>query len=871
LRWQIFEAYLDTNHTSDTMRLLIVLVSSCIYSFGYAQPFNVTFRVDMSAEVVPAAGVHIAGNFQSPAGLGDNWNPSSTLMTDANGDKVYEITVSLPPGTYEYKFINGNAWGMDENPPSECSVGGDNNREVTIGDSDVVLPILPFNGCLVFLQLSVNMTGKIVSPEGVHVMGDFQQAAGFAQNWDPASTRMQDQNGDGTYNITLSLPFGTYEYLFVNGNTMSAAETLPNDCTVAGSNGTRNRQIAFSSSTTDADTYCFDSCDKCHPATVFSFDTHWWNDAVFYEIFVRSFYDSDANGIGDFNGMIEKLDYLNDGNLDTKTDLGITGIWLMPMMKSPSYHGYDVSDYYAVEPDYGTSEQFENFLDAAHQRGIKVIIDLVMNHSSSQHPWFTQSTAGSNGYRDWFRWSDNNPGGTGPWGQTIWHPAGGDFYYGLFWSGMPDLNYRHIPVKDEMFNVVDFWLDKNVDGYRLDAIKYLVEDGSVLENLPETFTLLEEFNDVYKTNNPEAFSIGEVWSGTESIVPYVQHDRLDACFEFGLAGAVIDAINSGITSDLEDQLIKVLDAYPQLQYGTFLTNHDIDRVFNAFGSHVDKMKLAASIYLTLPGVPFIYYGEEVGMTGTGADENKRKPMQWSDQPNAGFSTVTPWATPGTNWQTNNVADMNADPNSILSHYRKLIHIRNAHESLRRGQTVLVNSTDDALFGFARILGEEGIISLANTAALTTNPLLSMERSSLPLGEYFVTELLTFQPMGKITINAEGGFTGWDAGTNNVGAYASRLLLLSLADPTTSVEQPVATATMQIMPNPAHDSFEVSINDTHRDVNISIYTTAGVLVFQKKNVDENIVIQTSRWAPGMYIVNISDAQGRLLAKEMIAVE
>ena len=586
---------------------------------------------------------------------------------------------------------------------------------------------------------------------------------------------------------------------------------------------------------------------------------------------MRSFYDSNGNGIGDFNGMTSKLDYLNDGNPETTNDLGITGIWLMPMMKSPSYHGYDVSDYYATEPDYGTMEDFENFLDAAHQRGIKVIIDLVMNHSSSQHPWFTQSIAGSNGYRDWFRWSETDPGGIGPWGQDLWHPAGGDFYYGLFWSGMPDLNYRNTAMKDEMFNVVDFWLDKNVDGYRLDAIKYLVEDGNVLENIPETFTLLEEFNDVYNANNPEAFTIGEVWSSTESIVPYVQNERLDACFEFGLAGAVLDAVNTGITADLEDQLVKVLGAYPQLQYGTFLTNHDIDRVFNTFGSNADKMKLAASIYLTFPGVPFIYYGEEIGMVGTGADENKRKPMQWTDQANAGFSNISPWATLGSNWQTNNVEEMSADPNSILSHYRNLTHIRNRYESLRRGQTLVIHSTADAVFSFARVLGEEAILTVANTGTETADQLLTMERSSLPAGEYFVTDLLENQPFGKIVINEDGGFNEWQSTSESIGGRESWILLLSLTNPVTSIEDPKNVISIQVMPNPAHDSFEITLNDIDGAHSIQIYNAAGVLIHQQMNVEERLSIDTSSWAAGMYIVQILNAKGKMLGKKMVAVD
>ncbi|MEO5906975.1 MAG: alpha-amylase family glycosyl hydrolase, partial [Saprospiraceae bacterium] len=628
---------------------LIILLSTCFYSFTLAQNVNVTFRVDMKAESVAPGGVHIAGSFQTLAGLSDNWNPASTLVIDANADGIYEITVSLPPGTYEYKFINGNAWGMDENPPTDCSIGSTNNREVTVGNIDLVLPVVPFNGCIVTLRLAVNMTGQSISPDGVHVMGDFQQAAGYAQNWDPASITMTDLNKDGTYEIVLTLPFGNYQYLFVNGNTTLAAEDLTVDCTVLGSNGNQNRILNYQSATDKPDVFCFNRCDKCHPSVVFEFDTYWWNDAVFYEIFVRSFHDSDGNGIGDFNGLTEKLDYLNDGNPETNNDLGITGIWLMPMMKSPSYHGYDVDNYYVTEPDYGTMQEFENFLDAAHQRGIKVIIDLVMNHASSENPWFTQSANSTNGYRDWFIWSDTDPGTIGPWGQDLWHQRNGDFYYGLFWSGMPDLNYRHLPVKEEMFDVVDFWLDKNVDGYRLDAIKYLVEDGNVVENTAETFELLEEFNDVYKANNPDAFTVGEVWSSTESIIPYVQEDRLDACFEFGLAGAILDAVNNSNPENLEQQLSKVLDAYPALQYGTFLTNHDIDRVFSAFGSNVEKMKLAASLYLTLPGVPFLYYGEEVGMIGTGDHLNIRRPMQWADQAHGGFSSVTPWNALGGNF------------------------------------------------------------------------------------------------------------------------------------------------------------------------------------------------------------------------------
>ena len=191
---------------------------------------SVTFRVDMSAETVAAGGVHIAGSFQSAAGLGSNWNPATTAVPDLDGDDIYEITVLLPPGTYEYKFINGNAWGMDENPPSDCSIGNTNNREVTVANAALLLPPHPFNGCITTLRFAINMSNQTVSPEGVHVMGNFQQAAGFAQNWDPASTAMQDLNGDGTYELDLTMPFGNYQYVFVNGNTAAQAENLSGSC-----------------------------------------------------------------------------------------------------------------------------------------------------------------------------------------------------------------------------------------------------------------------------------------------------------------------------------------------------------------------------------------------------------------------------------------------------------------------------------------------------------------------------------------------------------------------------------------------------------------------------------------------------------------
>ncbi|MCC6281056.1 MAG: hypothetical protein IT262_10675, partial [Saprospiraceae bacterium] len=234
---------------------------------------SVTFRVNMSAETVAASGVHIAGSFQSAAGLGANWSPGATAVPDVNGDHIYELAVSLPPGTYEYKFINGNAWGMDENPPSDCSIGNTNNREVTVQNVALVLPAHPFNGCITTLRLAVNMSNQTVSPEGVHVMGNFQQAAGFAQNWDPASTAMQDLNGDGTYELDLTMPYGNYQYVFVNGNALANAETLTGSCSEPGDNGLQVRKVNFDADTEAPAVFCFNTCDNCPSSAVYHYNT----------------------------------------------------------------------------------------------------------------------------------------------------------------------------------------------------------------------------------------------------------------------------------------------------------------------------------------------------------------------------------------------------------------------------------------------------------------------------------------------------------------------------------------------------------------------------------------------------------------------
>jgi len=486
----------------------------------------------------------------------------------------------------------------------------------------------------------------------------------------------------------------------------------------------------------------------------------WWNDAVFYEIFVRSFYDSDGDGSGDIAGLIQKLDYLNDGDPDTTDDLGVTGIWLMPIFQSPSYHGYDVVDYYTVEEDYGTNEDFLRLMEEAHNRGIRVIVDMVFNHTSNQHPWFIASLDPDSEYRDWYIWVDEAPQQKGPWGQTVWHQADAGYYYGLFWSGMPDLNYNNPQVSEQMLDVARFWLEEmGVDGFRLDAIKFLIEEDWKLEHTKATLAWLSHFRDFYKRIKPEAVTVGEVWDPIGKIVPYLQEGALDLAFEFDTAKAIIQSVNSGSSRPIAIVHSLAAEFYPPGQFAPFITNHDQNRAMSQLGNDWAKAKMAAFLLLTSPGVPFIYYGEEIGMTGVKPDERLRTPMQWSPEENAGFTTGEPWQQVKSNFKARNVQTLSQDPDSLLSLYRRLISLRNAHEALRVGEYLAVEADVESLYAFLRHSDEETLLVLAN---LGHEPVAeySLSLDEGPLKEGSAVELLSSTPVSPPVVNAGGGFDGY---------------------------------------------------------------------------------------------------------------
>jgi glycosidase len=463
----------------------------------------------------------------------------------------------------------------------------------------------------------------------------------------------------------------------------------------------------------------------------------WARGAVFYEIFVRSFADSNADGIGDFNGLISRLDYLNDGNPATTTDLGVDGIWLMPIFQSPSYHGYDTLDYETIESDYGTNADFQRFLDEAHRRGIRVIIDFVMNHTGSDHPWFIDSASAiSSPRRNWYVWSATDPGWRQPWGgnDPSWHRRNNAYYYGAFWSGMPDLNYRSSEVKAEMLRLSNHWLGQGVDGYRLDATRYLVETGpgeAGQADTTATHQVLKELSAEVRRVKPDAILVAENTTDTVRLAAYFGStatikggDEMPMNFNFPLASAVLQGVNTANADPIRETLQDVISAYPAGVIDTpFLTNHDQTRVATVLGNDAGKLRSAAAILLTLPGAPFIYYGEEVGMQNgpTSADESKRTPMPWNAS--GGFTAAAPWHGYAPGIEVNNIESQINDPESLWSYYRDWIAARKSSPGLRKGD-IKPLETGRQVLGFLRNSGDERVLVLHNLSSLAiqTGPL-----------------------------------------------------------------------------------------------------------------------------------------------------
>jgi glycosidase len=499
----------------------------------------------------------------------------------------------------------------------------------------------------------------------------------------------------------------------------------------------------------------------------FPLEAGWWDSAVCYEVFVRSFFDSDGDGIGDLPGLVQKLDYINDGDPGSQRDLGASCIWLMPVAEAASYHGYDVTDYYAVEQDYGTAADFQRLVAEAHRRGINVIVDLVLNHTSSQHPWFQEALRDPQSkYRDWFIWSEANPGYPGPWGQQVWHrsPARAEYYYGIFYAGMPDLNYRNPEVTAEAQKISAFWLGElGADGFRLDAIKHIVEAGREQENTRETFAWLRQYRASLRRAHPSVLTVGEIFGGRPGVLDPYYPDQLDTYFEFDIGAGIIAAAGSGNAAAYIDAVSAAYQRLPFQRWAPFLTNHDQERVMTTLAGDESRMRVAAVALLTLPGLPFVYYGEELGMAGAKPDERIRTPMQWSSEPGAGFTEGSPWQALQGDAAQVHVAAQDADPGSLLNLYRRLIHLHSGHPALASGSfTPLTVQAQPAVAAFLRVQGEDAALVVINFGDQALSGVtLSAATSDLAPGTYNAEPLLGAEAAAPLTVGANGALDGYE--------------------------------------------------------------------------------------------------------------
>lgn len=809
------------------MKNLCLITIALLFTVAtHAQTTNVQFQVNMNYKIAlgtfnPATQtVDIAGTF-------NNWGAPTTALSDSDADGIYTVSIALPIGTgIQFKTRINALWNGTEE-----FAGGGPNRMYTVAANGIVAYWYNDQVSPDVLSVAFTSSANVVQPGQSVQFTD--QSTGNPVTWEwsfpggsPAVS--SDQNplvaypDVGVYSVSLTV---------TNAASQSLTETHANLIRV------------------DA------------------MQTYWWNDRVFYEVFLRSFKDSNGNGIGDIQGLISKLDYLNDGNPATTTDLGVTAIWLMPVQQSPSYHGYDTTDYMTVEADYGTNADFAALTAAAHARGIKVIIDMVMNHTSNLDPWFIASQTASNPKRDWYIWENTNPGTPGPFAGDPWHALNSDYFYGCFNAGMPDLNFYKQEVRDEFDNITEYWLNTmGADGFRLDAANVLMENATVAINAPETLAYWQQFRAHYKSVKPDAYSVGEVIEPTSVIQQYVNNEGLDNCFEFNVASATINALNNGNATGLSTALNEASIAFPFLQYGTFISNHDQVRVMSQFSSDVNKAKAAATMLLTLPGVPYIYYGEELGMTSGTLDPTKRTPMQWTGSANAGFSSTTPWQAPNADFTTKNVAAQQASSTSLWTTYRNLITIRNNEAALTKGNYRPIISSSTAALSYIRQYQGQNVLVVVNVGATAlANVTLSLSTGGITPGNYTMTSLIGGSSL-NVTIGADGGFSVLEIAALPIRGTLIYKLQETLGSTTFS------GLTVAVYPVPSHDYIYAQLsNEMNGEVTYNISDMAGrKLSAGKFNYvkGENYRIAIDQLPAGIYFIKFSSGAKSSVVKFLV---
>jgi maltose alpha-D-glucosyltransferase / alpha-amylase len=492
----------------------------------------------------------------------------------------------------------------------------------------------------------------------------------------------------------------------------------------------------------------------------FESDPLWFKHAVFYEIHVRGFFDGNADGMGDLRGVTDKLDYLEW--------LGIDCIWLLPMYPSPLRDGgYDIADFYDIHPDYGTVEDFRAFVHAAHQRQIRVIADLVMNHTSSDHPWFQEARSSpDSSKRDWYVWSDSDDGyadarvifvDTEPSNWT-WDPLAGQYYWHRFFSHQPDLNYENPEVRDEMLRVLRFWLDLGIDGFRLDAVPYLYEDeGTNCENLPRTHEYLKRVREEVDANYPDRVLLAEANQWPEDVVEYLgEGDECHMAFQFPIMPRMFMSLRREDATPMYEILERTPSVPDNCQWGLFLRNHDEltlemvtdderDYMYAEYAKDPrmklnlgirrrlaplldngrDEIELMHAILFSLPGSPVLYYGDEIGMGDNvflGDRDGVRTPMHWTGDRNGGFSTadfaqlyLPPLMDPVYGYAAVNVEAQLRTPTSLLRWLHRFVELRKQHPVFGLGTYEPLEPSNPRIFAHVRRWEEEIVLCVHNLA------------------------------------------------------------------------------------------------------------------------------------------------------------
>lgn len=430
------------------------------------------------------------------------------------------------------------------------------------------------------------------------------------------------------------------------------------------------------------------------------------NYRTYYEVFVYSFYDSDGDGIGDLQGLISQLDYINDGDDTTDTDLGCNGIWLMPVNPSPTYHKYDVTDYYDIDAAYGTLEDFKELLAACEERGIKVIMDLVLNHSSSEHPWFVEASSYLKAlgddepniedcpYFDYYHFTKEPASGYEALPGTDW------YYEARFWSGMPDLNLDSQALRGEIEDICKYWLDMGVGGFRLDAVKEYYT-----ESIPDNVAFLSWLTDAVKAEKEDAYLVGEAWLDINGFSQYYA-SGIDSLFNFSFAGAeglICKTVKGSSTVRYGETIASLDETFGQYNEdyidAPFYTNHDMARSAGYYVGEdaVSQLKMAAAMNLFMNGSAFVYYGEELGMKGSGKDENKRAPMCWSKNADMEGMCDGPADMDAFEMKYESLEEQSKDQDSIYCYYKKAIRIRNQNPEIARGKVEYLSGISNERF------------------------------------------------------------------------------------------------------------------------------------------------------------------------------